>query len=64
MSPNPERPSYRVGHYLKDNGYSIVAVNPTVEHVGDIPSYPSLLDIPHSVEIVNIFRKVTLHLDY
>jgi hypothetical protein len=57
MSPKPERPSHYVALYLKENGYDIIPVNPGHSEIAGIKSYPSLLDIPSKVEIVNIFRK-------
>ena len=57
MSPKPERPSHYVALYLKENGYDIIPVNPGHSKIAGIKSYPSLLDIPSKVEIVNIFRK-------
>jgi len=57
MSPKPERPSHYVALYLKENGYDIIPVNPGHSEIAGMKSYPSLLDIPSKVEIVNIFRK-------
>lgn len=57
MSPKHDRPSNKVGQYLYDIGFNVVAVNPTTKNINSIISYPSLLDIPHSIDIVNVFRK-------
>jgi uncharacterized protein len=56
-SPNEERPSYRVAHYLMDNGYTIIPVNPAVKEILWKPAYPDLSSIPGKVEVVDIFRK-------
>ena len=57
LSANPDRPSYRVANYLKENGYTIIPVNPSEKMILDETCYPSLSSIPGQVEIVDIFRK-------
>ncbi len=57
-SPDPYRTSNYAAGYLKDRGYTIIPVNPTADKILGEKCYPSLNDIPESVEvdIVNIFR--------
>lgn len=57
ISRNREKASYEVAKYLKENGYSIFPVNPKYEEILKIKCYSSLLDIPYSIQIVNIFRR-------
>ena len=57
MSPKPERPSHYVGIYLIESGYEIIPVNPGHKEIAGIVSYPSLLDIPNKVDVVNVFRR-------
>jgi len=57
LSPKPERPSYRVASYLKEQGYRIIPVNPQVKEVLGEPSYPELASIPEPVDVVDIFRR-------
>lgn len=57
LSSNPERDSFKVAAYLKEHGYRIVPVNPAVTEVLEETAYPSLKDIPESVDIVDIFRR-------
>lgn len=57
LSPNPERQSYRVAQYLKENGYRIIPVNPMASEVLGEKSYPDLLAVPESVDVVDIFRR-------
>ena len=59
ISNKPERDSNKVGRYLKENGYDITPVNPTIENLFDIKAYPSVKDIPQDVdvEVVDIFRR-------
>ena len=56
LSPHPERPSYQVARYLKEHGYTIIPVNPAVTEILGKKSYPSLLDIPEPVDVVDVFR--------
>jgi predicted CoA-binding protein len=58
LSDNPERDSYQVAAYLKDNGYRIIPVNPAKTEILGEKSYPDLASIPSQIDIVDIFRKV------
>ena len=56
LSANQLRASNFVGFYLKRHGYRIFPVNPReTEILGEV-SYPSLLDLPDPVDVVNVFR--------
>lgn len=57
LSSNPCRPSYIVADYLKKKGYRIIPVNPTEKEILGEKCYPSLKDVPESVDIVDIFRQ-------
>lgn len=59
LSDKPDRPSYEVGLYLKEKGYNIIPVNPTIDKVFGLKSFNTILDIPDSIniDIVDIFRK-------
>lgn len=56
LSPNEERPSNGVTKYMIRKGYDCVGVNPGHTKIIDLPSYPSLLDVPGTIEIVDVFR--------
>ena len=56
LSSNHLRASYFVGFYLKRHGYRVIPVNPRETQVLGEKSYPSLVDIPEHVDIVNVFR--------
>ena len=56
LSRNPAKASYRVAQYLQSVGYRIIPVNPFVDQVLGEKSYKSLLDVPETIEIVDIFR--------
>ncbi len=59
-SKSPEKDAYTVPAYLKENGYTIVPVNPTAESIHGVRAYPSLAGIPDDiakkVEVVDVFR--------
>lgn len=57
LSSNPERPSYEVATYLKEQGYRIIPVNPRENKVLDEVAYPDLYSVPESVDVVDIFRR-------
>jgi uncharacterized protein len=56
LSGNELRASNFVGYYLKRHGYTVVPVNPREKTILGETSYPSLLDVPVPVDIVNVFR--------
>lgn len=56
-SDDPRRTSNQIGRYLKNAGYKVYAVNPTVEQVDGEKSYPTLADVPEPIDIVNVFRR-------
>jgi predicted CoA-binding protein len=57
LSANPERPSYIVASYLKENGYKIIPVNPNEKAIPGEKIYPDLTSIPERVDVVDIFRR-------
>ena len=56
LSPKPARDSYRVAHYLKENGYTIIPVRPAQKEILGQKAYGSLDDIDQPVDIINAFR--------
>lgn len=57
LSNNPLRPSHGVSAYMQSHGYRIIPVNPKVKESLGEKAYPSLLDVPDQIDIVNIFRR-------
>jgi len=57
LSSNPMRPSHGVSAYMQSYGYRIIPVNPNVDECLGEKSYPSLLDVPEKIDIVDIFRR-------
>lgn len=56
LSNNELRASYFVGYYLKRHGYKVIPVNPRETEILGETCYPSLLDVPDPIDIVNVFR--------
>src|SRR5690349_3350124 len=56
LSSNELRASNFVGYYLRRHGYHVVPVNPRETEILGERCYPSLLDIPMPVDVVNVFR--------
>jgi predicted CoA-binding protein len=57
LSSNPMRDSHGVAQFLQVRGYRIVPVNPKETEVLGEKAYPTLLDIPERVDMVNVFRR-------
>ena len=57
MSPTEGKPSNYVPKYLIEKGYNVTPVNPVYDEILGDKSYPKVSDIPHQVDIVDIFRK-------
>src|SRR6202167_3628373 len=56
MSGNELRASNFVGYYLRRHGYQVIPVNPRETEILGEKCYPSLLDVPVPVDIVDVFR--------
>jgi hypothetical protein len=55
-SPDPGKYANAVPTYLQGQGYRIIPVNPRYPEVLGETSYPTLLDIPEHVDVVDVFR--------
>lgn len=56
MSTNPAKAAHRVPAYLLTEGFEVIPVNPHAETILERRCYHSLLDIPESIDIVDVFR--------
>ena len=56
LSPNPDRPSHRIGKRLKEWGYRVVPVRPALDEVLGEKAYPNLASIPFKPDLVDVFR--------
>ena len=57
LSAEWHRPSHFAASYMKHHGWRVVGVNPRYKEVLGQPCYASLRDIPHPVDIVDVFRR-------
>jgi len=55
ISDKVERDSGRIADLLKRRGYNVVGVHPKLKEVFGIPVYASLKDIPHQIDLVDVF---------
>ena len=62
LSPNPDRPSYRVSQSMQGFGYTIIPVHPAAREILGAKAYSRLADIPVPIDLVNVFRR-SEHLD-
>ena len=57
-SDDPHRPVYRVCEWLLDKtDYNLFFVNPRLETLFGFPVYPTVMDVPEWIDIVDVFRK-------
>jgi uncharacterized protein len=56
LSSNPLRASHFVGFYLQRHGYRVIPVNPREREVLGERSYPSLVEVPEAIDLVDVFR--------
>jgi len=57
LSDRPDRPAHTVPAYLQQQGYRIIPVNPKLRTALGEAAYPSLLEVPEPVDVVQIFRR-------
>lgn len=57
LSNSPLRPSHGVSAYMQAQGYRIIPVNPEIKEALGEAAYPSLLDVPEQIDVVNVFRR-------
>ncbi len=60
LSENPERTAYGIARYLQDLGMEIVAVHPKAESVHGAPGYAALAEVPHPIDVVDVFVRSEL----
>ena len=57
LSDSPMRPSHGVSAYMQAQGYKIIPVNPQIAEALGEKSYPSLLEVPEHIDLVDVFRR-------
>src|SRR3954449_5728169 len=56
-SSNPDKASHGIMRKLQHAGYRVIPVNPTETEILGERSYPSLVDVPERIDIVDVFRR-------
>ena len=56
-SPKPQRPSYQVSRYMRQQGYIVYPVHPAVNQIDGQRCYGRLADVPGPIDMVNVFRR-------
>jgi len=56
-SSDPDKASNGIMRKLQHVGYRVIPVNPTETEILGERSYPSLLDVPERIDIVDVFRR-------
>src|ERR1700682_3421555 len=56
-SSNPDKASYGIMQKLQNAGYRVIPVNPRETDILGARSYPSLIDVPERIDIVDVFRR-------
>jgi predicted CoA-binding protein len=56
ISSKPSRASYGVAEYLLNQGFEVDGVNPVERSILGCSIYSSLKQVPHKLEIVDVFR--------
>jgi hypothetical protein len=56
LSPNADRPSFRVAQGMQQLGYRIIPVRPKVSEVLGEQAYAELAGVPHKIDMVDVFR--------
>jgi len=57
LSNDRFRDAYDVAEYLQSKGYRIIPVHPDETEVLGERAYPTLLDVPDKVDVVDVFRR-------
>src|SRR5882762_6485705 len=56
-SSNPDKESYGIMQKLQQSGYRVIPVNPRETEILGERSYPSLVDVPERIDIVDVSRR-------
>ena len=56
LSTSPFKDAHRIPAAMQAMGYRVIGVHPTADELLGEPAYRTLADIPHPVDLVNVFR--------
>ena len=52
MSKHIEKPAFTVPSYMKKQGYKIIPINPSIDSIMKLTSYPDIASVPDYIEIL------------
>ena len=55
-STSPGKAAHDIPAYLQEQGYRIIPVNPFADEILGEKAYDSLVEVPESIDIVDVFR--------
>ena len=50
-SPKPQRPSYQVAQFMRQQGYTVYPVHPAAKEIDGQPCYARLADVPGPIDM-------------
>lgn len=56
MSNNENKAAFAIPAGLQSSGFTVIPVNPNAEEILGEKAYPTLAEVPATVDIVNVFR--------
>jgi predicted CoA-binding protein len=56
ISMDPEKASYKVAQFLREQGYRVIPVNPRGGEWQDEHVHTSLAEVDHPIDLVDVFR--------
>lgn len=57
LSGDPSRTAYSIAALLQERGKKIVPIHPSAQVVLGEQGYPTLADVPFTVDVVDVFRR-------
>lgn len=54
-SPKPERPSYRIAKFLKEQGLRVIPIHPAIDELFGEKAYPTLSAVPEPIDLADFF---------
>lgn len=57
FSPDPNKESHKIGKYLLEAGFIVYPVYPKENYILEQKVYRNLNEIPHKIDLVNVFRR-------
>ncbi len=57
LSGDTSRTAYRIAALLQERGKKIIPVHPSAPEVLGEQGYPSLVDVPFDIDVVDVFRR-------